>query len=227
MSKHRPLFAKRLAKRYLRPGDAVLEIGAADGVYTQIYANAVGSTGSVMAVEPHRGFFDVLSILQMAQPWISLCDSAVGASNGSATLNTDAEKPKCSSLYGGNVPTLGETYPIQMTTVDTLVKGMKPKPRLIQVDAQGAEAAIIQGASKTLRLPIIWILELWNDGLAQAGASVGDVLHPFKKQGYTIHNIRTRATNYQAVYQDAERRHGGSFLDVLLLPRNLDMREAA
>ena len=43
--------------RYLRPGDAVIDVGANIGVYTLLAASVVGDQGKVVAFEPGRQSF--------------------------------------------------------------------------------------------------------------------------------------------------------------------------
>ena len=47
-------------QRYLRPGDALVDIGANIGVYTLLAASLVGSRGRVLAFEPGRRAFERL-----------------------------------------------------------------------------------------------------------------------------------------------------------------------
>ena len=47
--------------RYLRPGDAVMDVGANMGIYTLLMAAAVGPTGRLLAFEPGEGAFEILT----------------------------------------------------------------------------------------------------------------------------------------------------------------------
>lgn len=220
-SKYRPEFAAALSRRVLQPGDAVLEIGAADGEHTRIYAERVGPTGSVVAVEPHRAHIVALRTLAATYPWVILRETAVGAVGGDGCLQVDRAHSKCSSLYRGNVGEPGDSYAVPVTTVDALVQSMPQCPAVIQVDAQGAEAAILRGATRVLSLPIVWVVELWRDGLATAGDSVDDVIEMFRAHAFAPSTVAGHACEWSDVSRVANARSGWSYCDFVMWPRDL------
>ena len=202
----------------LRAGDFVLDIGAADGEYAQHYAKAVGPTGSVVAVEPYP-----VSVAQIRER----CDelgtvTVVAAAAGDHSTNTDLypdiRHPKRSSLWRANVPVeRSEAVLVSVVTIDNVCECLGT-PRLVKVDAQGAEAAILRGATKTLDAGCYWALELWHDGLAAAGASVEDVIAPFQQRGYTPTSLGGVATTWEAVAAEANQQRGHAAMDILAMP---------
>lgn len=216
--KHKIDSAVALARRFLQPGDAVLEIGAADGSYTRVYADRVGPTGSVLAVEPHRGHLQTLR--ETSRPWVTIWCGAVGAMVGERVLQTDRTNPKRSSLWAENVPDPGEAYPVAVTTIDALVRSMPRAPRLIQIDAQGAEAAMLLGAGKTLDLPIVWVMEVWSTGLWRAGASVDDVLAPFEAHAYSTRTLLGHRLAWATAQQESIARMGAAHTDLVMVPED-------
>lgn len=54
----------------VEPGDRVLEIGPGPGNLTRLLTDAVGSTGSVLAVELDRAWHGPLERLQAERPWL-------------------------------------------------------------------------------------------------------------------------------------------------------------
>lgn len=220
--KHKVGTATKLARRFLTPGDAVLEIGAADGVYTRVYADQVGPSGHVWAVEPHPAYARELSALEERRPWLTVYRGAVGARvHPHAWLYTDATDPKRSSLWRENVPDPQAGCPVLMTTIDTLVAAMPRVPRLIQVDAQGAEAAILAGARMTLTLPIVWVIELWAAGLTAAGASVSEVMEYFQSHAYTPRSLHGAHVEWTTAHEAATAQVGGSHTDLVMVPEDL------
>ena len=220
-TKYRADSALILARRVLRIGDAVLEIGAADGEHTRIYADRVGRTGQVVAVEPNRAHVAQLRAIASECPWVVVHESAVGAESGECDLQVDEAHPQWSSVYPANVGMLGESYRVPMTTVDALVLGMSQTRRLIQVDAQGAEAAILRGATVTLSLPIVWVMEFWRDGLRTAGDSVEDVIAAFRAYGFAPSNVFGTACDWDEVSAVVNGRPGWSYCDFVLWPRSV------
>lgn len=219
--KHTAATASAIARQVLRDGDAVLEVGAADGAYTQVYADHVGRTGHVLAVEPHRPSVQALRTLADARPWITVWHGAVGPTAGLARFYPDQTNPKRSSLWPTNVPDPGQASIVPVTTIDALVASMPQLPGLIQVDAQGAEAGILAGAIDTLARPIVWVIELWASGLRQAGSSVAEVLAVFKAHAYRPRSVRGARLEWDAACAEASARRGPAHLDLVMVPAAL------
>lgn len=219
--KHKPASAAALAERFLTAGDSVLEIGAADGVHTRVYASRVGHTGHVLAVEPHRGQGQALREMFEDTPWVTVQQAAIGATVGESLFYPDVKRPKCSSVWPENVATPGDPYLVPVTTIDALVASMPRTPKLIQIDAQGAEAAILRGARKTLTLPIVWVIEVWASGLSATGASVSDVLLPFQTHAYTPRSILGKRLDWYDAEVYAAGRVGPSHADFVMVPDDL------
>jgi len=217
--KHKIGSAAHLAHRFLDRGDAVLDIGAADGAYTRVYADRVGRTGSVLAVEPNVRHLGQLLDACEPMPWVSIWYGAVGRDRlGLGWLHEDADDPKRSSLWASNVSRPGHGYHVAVTTVDALIETMPQQPKLIQVDAQGAEADIVAGAGKALTAPIVWVLEIWREGLANAGATVDDVLLPFEVHGYTARSIAGARIEWDDLREQVRPHLGVTHADVVLVP---------
>lgn len=219
--KYKAAAAVSIARRFLSAGDAVLEIGAADGEYTRIYADRVGRTGRVLAVEPYQPHVRELRRLSVTLPWVTVRHAAVGAVIGDALFYPDQTDPKRSSLWSTNVPDPGEASMVPMTTVDALVAWLPSTPALIHVDAQGAEAGILAGARQTLTLPIVWIVELWSSGLQHAGSSVAEVMDAFQAHAYAPRSVRGARLDWAAAVDQASSRRGLAHADVVMVPETL------
>ena len=216
--KYKPVTAAALASRFVRPGDAVLEIGAADGMYTSVYAQSVGRTGCVLAVEPHDAHLRTLRSLAKVLPWVKVWPGVVGATWGDAVFYPDETNAKHSSIHLGNVADPGEPYAVPMTTIDRLVAFMPQPPALIHVDAQGAEAEILAGALETLKLPIVWVIELWASGLARAGSSVHLVMNTFYERAYHPRSVLGADLEWVAAADEIGNRRGAAHADVVMVP---------
>lgn len=219
--KHTAASAARIARRVLHAGDAVLEIGAADGEHTAVYADRVGPTGCVVAVEPHRQHAQALGRLCATRPWVLVQQLAVESHEGTREFYPDRGNAKCGSLWAANVLDTEASYPVPVTTIDALVDAMPRPPRLIQVDAQGAEAAIVLGAARTLQSPIVWVIELWAAGLLAAGGSVDDVLSAFMRSGYVPVSLRGSALEWQDVRDYTTDRPWAGHFDVVMRPAHV------
>lgn len=219
--KHTATTAAAIADRFLTRGDAVLEIGAADGHHTRVYAERVGPTGYVLAVEPHQPSARALQKACQALPCVTVFPVAVGARVGTGRFQASIADPKCSSLWAENVPDPGEAYQVDVTTVDALVRAMPRTPKVIQVDAQGAEAEILIGARITLALPIVWVIEVWATGLLHAGATVREVLELFQSFGYTPRSLLGKRLDWNDAHVYATGRTRNAHADFVMVPEDL------
>lgn len=218
MIKHKPASAAVIASQFLQPGDTVLEIGAADGEYTAVYAERVGVAGRVIAVEPHPDHVTQLQALAETCPQITVVPMAVGSAEGEALLYHDTIAPKRSSLYPTNVSRPGAVSRVPVTTIDALVASLGLTPALIQVDAQGAEASIVAGAVGTLALPIVWVIEVWPAGLRHAGATVADAIGHFEARTFCPHTVRGASLSWREAYDESAARDGFKHADFVMVP---------
>jgi FkbM family methyltransferase len=219
--KHTIATASVIADRFLTSGATVLEIGAGDGAHTRVYAERVGPTGHVLAVEPHRQSARAVQRVCEDLPWVTVLPVAVGARVGWARLQASRDHPHWSSLWAENVPDPGEAYPVDVTTIDVLVRALPRAPTVIQVDAQGAEAAILRGATTTLTLPIVWVIEVWATGLRRAGSTVRDVCEPFHACGYTPRSLLGTRLDWDEAEAYAAGRQQTAHADFVMVPEDL------
>lgn len=215
LAKHKPRAAAWIGRRFLRRGDGVLDIGAATGEYAALWSTMVGPRGTVFAVDPNPAYGHGLGASVIRQT------VAVGASLSVRALYVNPDVPQQGSFWEDNVVGASTHVPCEQVTIDALVSQMPKVPRLIKVDAQGAEAEIVRGATKTLRRSVIWVLELWPEGLRRAGASVLDVVRPFDAHGYHPATVYGQSLQWRHVLVDAARRRGDSSTDLLCLPRDV------
>lgn len=165
----------------VKPGDAVVDIGAAHGMYAVTLARLVGPTGTVDAFEPHprqqrtlRGWRRLL-----AAPQITVHAGAVGRERGTLTMRlpivlglpiygrahlTDGAAPQQS---GDRV----RHWSTPITAVDDWVDEF-PVDRVsfIKADVEGFEPQVLEGAARTISrdLPSL-LLEIEDRHLARYG----------------------------------------------------------
>jgi FkbM family methyltransferase len=140
-------------QRVLRPGDAVVDVGANAGIVTLFAAHLVGAQGSVHAVEPQAAAagllrrsaalngFDHVQVHQLAlsdndhsrELWIPEGNSGMATREPSAGMA--ARAVSVAARRAGDF--LREISPVP--------------PRLLKMDVEGHEAAIIRGAHEYLK----------------------------------------------------------------------------
>jgi FkbM family methyltransferase len=75
-------------KKFIMPGDAILDIGANLGYYTLLFSKWVGNTGKVYAVEPVKYFADTIKWASKNTTNIEIFNYALGQTEQEVTLAT-------------------------------------------------------------------------------------------------------------------------------------------
>jgi FkbM family methyltransferase len=168
---------------HLGPGMTVIDVGANTGTITRQIADVVGPTGHVIAVEPDPRCWPALD--RLPTPPVSVLPAACGHRVGTAPLFQGRDASR-SSLYRAAVEV--ETPDSIVTPIVRLDDVHDPDTvDAIKIDAQGAEARILDGAPRLMRRCPVWVVELWPDGLAAAGCSVLDVFDRFDQNDYALY----------------------------------------
>jgi len=170
------------------PGDTIIEIGANIGTETLGFADIVGERGRVYAVEPLPA--NVAQIQHNLQrngyTWVDVLPHAMGEEDGQVHFTV----PRGANSGLGHIVYTGEdasSIQIEITSLDNVYgRGRFDRPpKAIFIDVEGAEIAVLGGASATISrfLPYI-ILEAAPIRLAQAGLSVQDLYAQVVGVGY-------------------------------------------
>jgi len=165
----------------LRPGDVVIDVGANLGSFTIPFAERVGRQGKVLAFEPFRWLFQLLTanvaLNGLSNVWtfnLALGENMASFESRPPQLrffsspggvkareqDKDAKLETQIQLYDFEV----EPETVMMASLDMLLSGqyIKTPPiqdvRLVKIDVEGMESAVIigmQGMIQTFK-PIIW-----------------------------------------------------------------------
>lgn len=134
---------------YVPTGGIVVDVGANVGAHTFAFADAVGPTGMVIAVEPQRMLFGMLSGSQAMQGrkqvWPRWC--ALGRDAGVVfvpELNYDAP-----NNFGG-LPLKGRDVGEPVARVPLDLWDM-PQVDFLKIDVEGMELDVLMGAEQTVR----------------------------------------------------------------------------
>lgn len=167
----------------VKPGDAVVDIGAAHGMYAVTLARLVGATGSVDAFEPHprqqrtlRGWRRLLKA-----PQIRIHAGAAGRERGTLTMRLPIVLGL--PIYGrahltdGAAPQKpGERvrhWSTPITAVDDWVEEAHVgRVSFMKADVEGFEPQVLEGAARTITrdLPSL-LLEIEDRHLARYGST--------------------------------------------------------
>jgi FkbM family methyltransferase len=169
---------------FLRADDLFLDIGANIGSYTVLAAGAVGS--KVIAVEPIPSTFKSLEnniVLNRLGSLVSAYCVGLSDKNGILrfTSNLDTVNHVATETEKDDV------IEVPVLSVDELCNGQVP--RLIKIDVEGHEKAVLTGAVKTLSSPgLVGIIMETNSSGLRYGESDDVLFEIMKAHGFSAYS---------------------------------------
>jgi FkbM family methyltransferase len=170
-------------RRYLRSGDAVLDVGANIGVYSLLAASLVGSAGRVLAFEPgpeaHSRLTENLRINQLDNVKVHAC--ALGDSVGVVDFLNQCDTTNRMQTTAD----LGKSLvSVPLLRLDDVVE---VDCALGKMDIEGAEPLALRGAERLLKEanPPVWLIEL-NGALHSFGFTESTFSNWLSHQGYEL-----------------------------------------
>ena len=172
--------------RYLRRGDAFVDVGANVGFYS-LLASSANAGSPVLALEPHPVASQRLRENALLNSFgnIRIRAVAAGRAPGSAELTANlVDQNRISS----GVDDSGPTITVSVVTLDAELVAQKINAedvRLVKVDTEGFEANVLSGAHSLLdtRPGPVWLVEMAGLGL-RYGTGDPEVFAMFKDRGY-------------------------------------------
>jgi FkbM family methyltransferase len=170
----------------VKPGDTVIDVGAHVGLHTMNFASLVGDAGTVHAFEPSSR---ASACLEEAMHWNGYADrvvlhrAAAGASEGEVAFYLDTKSGLTSSTVESWTLSAQRGL-VTCVTLDRALEGAVVRsPALLKIDAEGAEAAVLEGARILLAEtpPRGVILEVSSNADAFA------LVSRMREYGYEIH----------------------------------------
>lgn len=189
-----------LAKKEIKKGDVVLDIGANIGYFTLIFAKLVGENGKVFAFEPDPGNFSLLEKNVKINNYqnVTLIQKAVSNKTGKAKLyiwkNTLGPK-----IYDS--PDSHQYIEIESIRLDDYFKNYNGKIDFIKMDIEGAEGGATQGMTSLLQQNknIKIISEFWPAGLEEFGVGPEEYLKLLIGQGFKLYNLNQQKKKIEQV----------------------------
>jgi FkbM family methyltransferase len=214
-----------VARRFqslIRPGMAVVDIGANVGMYTLYAARLLATRGKVYSFEPTPRTFQILKDNVQVNGFselgiVELRQAAVSDSVGTAQFAVFADNCGHNTLFfdGDSV----QQVSVSMVTLDHALDG-ETSIDIVKIDAEGAEPFILRGMRRILnRNPGIRILlEFAPVHLRRAGIDPHQFLAEISSLGFHIHRIHDESGELMET-------HGPDLMDVfsanLELARNI------
>ncbi|MGI9119211.1 MAG: FkbM family methyltransferase [Acidimicrobiales bacterium] len=204
---------------WLRPGDLYVDVGAHIGYLAALAANVVGRSGRVVAFEPSPDTYAKLSAAFIASsfPHVRAVHAAVADKAGHTVLFAASgawqDQAYRNSLHPGDG--LVPTSEVEVVTLDEELGDARV--RLLKVDVEGGELAVLSGTRRLLsdRRADALVVELNPPALARAGATVSNLVGQLQGSGYDAHRIIEggRLQRWEPVVVE------GEFADAVFLPR--------
>ncbi|MFC9879233.1 FkbM family methyltransferase [Streptomyces libani] len=182
-------------QRRLRPGDTYIDVGANVGYFSLLASQLVGEEGRVVAIEASPTFH--ARVLQHAE--INGCsnlrtvNAAVADERKTVTLIlASSNNMGAASIvpYGGPAEsTLDvEAYPLpQVLDADDIAGA-----RVIKIDVEGAEGAVIRGLAPVLdklRPDAEITVEVTPERMEALGESPGELLTTMREHGFHVYRL--------------------------------------
>ncbi len=146
----------------------------------------VGDKRRLLLFEPQAEAF---ALLRANCPNAELVNAAVGATNGTATMNT-AHPSNSSSLLVSRGDVFDGTEQVRLTTLDKAMRGRKRFDTL-RIDTQGYELEVLRGATGTLERLERVELELHDPNTYRGAALLPELDEFMAAQGFvrTVLNV--------------------------------------
>jgi FkbM family methyltransferase len=141
------------ARRVIRPGDVVLDVGANLGVHTLLFASLVGPSGRVHAFEPNPRPASVLAKSLRLNGWterVAVHPVALSDYSGKGELFVHPDTDLISGLDRQEWLGSADVVPTGVEALDDITAFATTPIRLLKVDVEGAEEAVLKGARRLL-----------------------------------------------------------------------------
>lgn len=161
-------------RRFVRPGDLVLDVGANLGLASLQLLHLVGPTGHVHAFVPSPRMLGYLRATNVENPSapLSIHPIALGAGDDILKLIVPGGNLGAASFVDIDQRPEAERLRVPVTTLAGFCEanGVR-RVDFIKIDVEGFEAAVLQGAEKLLRRDPPRAIVLEDNGFAKTGTS--------------------------------------------------------
>lgn len=188
-------------RRFVKPGDAVLDIGANFGHHSVVFAELVGVEGLVVAIEAQKVMYQLLNANCVINAKPNIVPVHVAASDhehevtlypvnyaGETNFGSLGVNPDPTKYSSGRV---GEI--VKAVRMDDLLERICPERRItfIKIDVQSYEKYVLEGLTRTLEQhrPAIF-LEISPYWMQRAGYDYRDTYKLLLGLGYSIEHMR-------------------------------------
>lgn len=209
-----------LIRSLLKPGDTMIDVGANIGFTAMEGAHAVGNHGVVHAIEPHpfihRCLEENLSLNLLSSPQVQRYAVAVADSpmEAGAQFTNDRRDDMNFMIPQASVKRSGmsnKSITVPVTTLDVLFPDLL-QCDLLKIDVEGAELAVLRGASSLLKTTRQILIEAGDPNSVRHGSNAGDLLAHLESAGFEVRSMDQGTGNNFPVQIEDYRNHVGNWL---------------
>jgi FkbM family methyltransferase len=183
-----------LCLQNLDPSRDAIDIGANIGFYSVLFAKHLNPEQKVLSIEPTINSLDKLGkniTLNKVDAKVIIFNGVVSDAVGELSINTIPGMEEFSSLGPLVHPSARnsnfDSYKVESSTLDILVKKYSLNPGFIKCDVEGAEFLVLEGSHNVLTdfRPVV-LMEVSDKLLIQNGSSAQEVINKLYSYGYNI-----------------------------------------
>ncbi len=164
----------------------VIDVGVADGT-PELYRSF--PKAKLLLIEPLKEFEDVLEAI-CAQYDAAYVIAAADRQRGTTTINITPDLHGSSILNPKESHLELKTREVPTVTIDSVVDDIGLKgPFVLKVDAQSSELRVLSGASRTLEMSEVIVLEVPLFQFAKDGPQLFDIVVFMKRNGFVVYDI--------------------------------------
>lgn len=166
-------------RRYVKPGDVVIDAGANVGIFTLVSAVAATPAGRVYSIEAHPRTFQFLRkhLDDNKMQNVVAINLALGDRGGMLYFSD--------SFFDDDINHVSSTgIPVPVQRLDALVQ--EPRVDLLKVDVEGYEKFTLDGATGLLPGVQCMLVEVEEDKCLRFGYTSRNLLDLIESHGFTI-----------------------------------------
>jgi FkbM family methyltransferase len=180
-----------LARKSIKEGGVVIDVGANIGYYTLIFADLVGEGGRVFAFEPDPDNFALLVKNVEANGYqnVVLVQKAISNETGKIRLYLCKDNKGDHRIYDSHDDR--ESIEVEAVRLDDYFKDYDRRINFVKMDIQGAEGGAVKGASELLRnnAGIKIVTEFCPPMLKMFGTDPGEYLKLLQGLGFELSEV--------------------------------------
>lgn len=204
-------------RRFVHPGDVVIDAGGQIGYHTLLLSRLVGAAGKVYSFEPSPHNFDRLlrnlSLNQVSNVQAERC----GLADRSGTAQVIQSRANTGSTHLREAGPADASEPCSPVVALDHYLALQPPRRIsfVKIDVEGFELKLLQGAGQLLeRCQPAMLLELNPESLARVGHRAEQIVALLADYRYDLYR-----TVYRGLSWLERLPSGGEYFNIVALPR--------